>query len=211
MTARQTIRSAHGLLAVALLRSWNKRWSATSEATSLAVFWGDAPGRDIGARAKAARLKGRLYRRARVACGQARRARSGGSDLARDFGNWRVVWGRINRFQRLDARIAPHFDDAKPSIAVPFTSAQWGSLASYGARSYEIEALLRHQRQQLRRGRRIRSQVARVGGDGWRAKRPSQVAPVPDQAAVMRPANCGRSTSSRDLKGHVSRRYAPGL
>ena len=28
------------------------------------------------------------------------------------------------------------FDDAKPSIPVGFTSAQWGSLASFGARRY---------------------------------------------------------------------------
>ncbi|RZM30640.1 MAG: acylase, partial [Sphingomonas sp.] len=40
------------------------------------------------------------------------------------------------RFQRIDDSIQPHFDDAKPSIPVPFTSAQWGSLASFGARPY---------------------------------------------------------------------------
>ena len=32
--------------------------------------------------------------------------------------------------------IDPHFDDTKPSIPVPFTSAIWGSLASFGARAY---------------------------------------------------------------------------
>ena len=47
-----------------------------------------------------------------------------------------MPWGRINRFQRLDDSIVPHFDDAKPSIPVAFTSAQWGSLASFGARPY---------------------------------------------------------------------------
>jgi len=47
-----------------------------------------------------------------------------------------VPWGRINRFQRLDDSIEAHFDDGKPSIAVPFTSGQWGSLASFGAHAY---------------------------------------------------------------------------
>jgi acyl-homoserine-lactone acylase len=56
--------------------------------------------------------------------------------LTRDFGDWRVAWGRINRFQRLDDAITPHFDDSKPSLAIPFTSAQWGSLASFGTRFY---------------------------------------------------------------------------
>jgi acyl-homoserine-lactone acylase len=56
--------------------------------------------------------------------------------LTQDFGNWSVPWGEINRFQRNDAAIVQTFDDAKPSIPVPFTSSQWGSLASFGAKSY---------------------------------------------------------------------------
>src|SRR6185312_7783887 len=56
--------------------------------------------------------------------------------LTADFGSWKTPWGDINRFQRLDDEIAPHFDDAKPSIPVGFTSSLWGSLASFGARTY---------------------------------------------------------------------------
>ncbi len=47
-----------------------------------------------------------------------------------------MPWGEINRFQRNDGQIGQTFDDAKPSTAVPFTSAQWGSLASFGAKRY---------------------------------------------------------------------------
>jgi acyl-homoserine-lactone acylase len=50
--------------------------------------------------------------------------------LAQDFGTWRKPWGDINRFQRLNDDIAPTFSDSAPSLPVPFTSAQWGSLAS---------------------------------------------------------------------------------
>jgi acyl-homoserine lactone acylase PvdQ len=56
--------------------------------------------------------------------------------LTADFGTWRTAWGDINRFQRINDSIAPHFDDAQPSLPVPFTSSLWGSLASFGARSY---------------------------------------------------------------------------
>ena len=56
--------------------------------------------------------------------------------LTRDFGTWRTPWGEINRFQRLTGAIVQRFDDAGPSIPVPFTSARWGSLASFGARTY---------------------------------------------------------------------------
>jgi len=36
----------------------------------------------------------------------------------------------------LTGDIEQPFDDARPSIAVPFTSSQWGSLASFGARRW---------------------------------------------------------------------------
>ena len=56
--------------------------------------------------------------------------------LAADFGNWKTPWGEINRFQRLTDDIVHPFSDAGPSIPVGFTSAIWGSLASFGARQY---------------------------------------------------------------------------
>jgi acyl-homoserine-lactone acylase len=56
--------------------------------------------------------------------------------LTQVFGTWKTPWGEINRFQRIDERIEPKFDDAQPSLAVPFTSGIWGSLASFGARPY---------------------------------------------------------------------------
>jgi len=56
--------------------------------------------------------------------------------LAADFGTWRTPWGQINRFQRLTGDIVQPFNDAGPSVPVPFTSSLWGSLASFGARQY---------------------------------------------------------------------------
>jgi acyl-homoserine-lactone acylase len=56
--------------------------------------------------------------------------------LTRDFGTWKTPWGEINRFQRLTGDIVQPFSDSGPSIPVPFTSARWGSLASFGARAY---------------------------------------------------------------------------
>ena len=49
------------------------------------------------------------------------------------YGKWRVAWGEINRFQRNDGAIAQAFDDKKPSLAVPFPSARWGTLAAFEA------------------------------------------------------------------------------
>ena len=52
--------------------------------------------------------------------------------LQADFGSWRTPWGEINRFQRLTGDVVQPHDDAKPSLAVAFPSAVWGSLASFG-------------------------------------------------------------------------------
>ncbi|MEP7118743.1 MAG: penicillin acylase family protein, partial [Acidobacteriota bacterium] len=53
-----------------------------------------------------------------------------------DFGTWKTAWGDINRFQRISPEIVQPYSDDKPSNPVPFASARWGSLASFGARSY---------------------------------------------------------------------------
>jgi len=52
--------------------------------------------------------------------------------LKEDFGKWDTPWGEINRFQRLDGRIYPVFDDSQPSLPVRLASGIWGSLAAYG-------------------------------------------------------------------------------
>jgi acyl-homoserine-lactone acylase len=62
--------------------------------------------------------------------------RSAAQTLEADFGSWQVPWGEINRYQRLTGDIVQDFDDAAPSIPVAFGSARWGSLASFGSRTY---------------------------------------------------------------------------
>ncbi len=106
---------------IAALRRWDCRWSVTSVPTSLAVYWGEA----IGARA------------ATAGPDQLLQALAAASDkLAADFGSWKTSWGDINRYQRLTGAIVQPFSDAAPSIPVGFTSSRWGSLASFGARTY---------------------------------------------------------------------------
>ncbi|WP_299529649.1 acylase [Ulvibacterium sp.] len=54
--------------------------------------------------------------------------------LTADFGTWRMPWGEVNRYQRLNGDIYQPFDDDKPSIPIGFASGKWGALAAYGAR-----------------------------------------------------------------------------
>lgn len=123
---------------IALLRAWDYRWSADSAATSLAVFWGDQLWRDVSSLAQAERMNVPAYIATRVPPADKLTALAAAAyRLTLDFGDWRTPWGAINRFQRLDDSIQPHFDDAAVSTPVPFTSSQWGSLASFGARTWD--------------------------------------------------------------------------
>jgi len=122
---------------VALLRVWDLRWSASSVPTSLAIFWGDDLRERAGADAKNAGLYLSDYICTKASPQLLLQSLSNASDkLAADFGAWKTPWGDINRFQRLTGDIVQPFNDAAPSIPVGFTSAVWGSLASFGARPY---------------------------------------------------------------------------
>ncbi len=121
---------------VALLRQWNRRWAANSVATSLAVFWGENIRKRVLADAET-EMSVEDYIGKRVPEKQLLQALAEASDkLDADFGSWKTEWGSINRFQRLTSDIVQPFNDAKPSMPVPFTSAVWGSLASFGAHAY---------------------------------------------------------------------------
>jgi acyl-homoserine-lactone acylase len=121
---------------IGLLRKWDFRWGVTSIPTSLAVFWGDEVRRRVGGGRRGGGGSGDDAL-ASAPAEQLLQALAAASDkLAADFGSWKTPWGDINRFQRINDDIAPSFDDAGPSIPVGFTSSQWGSLASFGARAY---------------------------------------------------------------------------
>ncbi|MDE3172706.1 MAG: penicillin acylase family protein [Gemmatimonadota bacterium] len=120
-----------------VLRHWDYRWGINSVATSLAVFWGTDAFRRVGRDAREAGMSAEDYVEHRATPAELLASLAAASDkLTADFGNWQMPWGDINRFQRINDDIDPSFDDAKPSIPVPFTSSLWGSLASFGARPY---------------------------------------------------------------------------
>ncbi len=123
---------------IAMLLSWDHRWSVDSVPTSLAVYWGEDIQRKVGADARRARISAEDYIATRATGKQLYESLAAASDkLTADFGTWKTPWGQINRFQRLSDDIVHPFIDDGPSIPVGFTSAVWGSLASFGARSYK--------------------------------------------------------------------------
>jgi acyl-homoserine lactone acylase PvdQ len=122
---------------IALLRKWDLRWGVTSVPTSLAVFWGEDVRRRVGGGGRRGGGGSPEDAIEKAPAEQLVESLAAASDrLASDFGSWKTPWGDINRFQRLTGDIVQPFNDAGASIPVGFTSSQWGSLASFGARAY---------------------------------------------------------------------------
>jgi acyl-homoserine lactone acylase PvdQ len=128
--------------------------------------------------------------------------------LQADFGTWKTPWGDINRFQRL-----PPFSDAAPSIPVGFTSAVWGSLASFGARPYNgtkkwygtsgnsFVAVVEF-------GKQVRAMAVTAGGESGDPKSPH----FNDQAKRYSTGGLREVYFyPAQLKGHTEKQYHPGI
>ncbi len=115
-----------------MLTGWDRRWSTTSQATSLAVHWGEALFKQEGPKAEAATmplftwLAERTTDADRVAA-----LDTAVAGMTATFGDWRIAWGRINRLQRISGAIDQAFDDRRPSVPIGFTSGNFGSLAAF--------------------------------------------------------------------------------
>jgi len=198
---------------IAVLRAWDFRWDTTSVATSLAVYWGTEVQRQVFRDARQAGLSAETWVAERAGPATLLAALAAASDsLTAAFGTWRVPWGRINRFQRLDDAIEPRFDDARPSISVGFTSSRWGSLASFGARPYpntrawygssgnSFVAVVEF-------GDSVRARAVTAGGEsGDSASRHFDDQARRYATGRLRPVYFYRS----QLAGHTEREYHPG-
>jgi acyl-homoserine-lactone acylase len=122
---------------VEVLRDWDYRYSESSVATSLAVFWGEELMRQSVPDARRLGIYIYDYMAQKTTPDQKLGALLAASNkLVTDFGNWETAWGEINRFQRLTGDIVQPFDDSQPSYPVGFASARWGSLAAIGQRTF---------------------------------------------------------------------------
>jgi acyl-homoserine-lactone acylase len=198
--------------AILTLRAWDFRWSVHSVATTLAVLWGDElwnevkPQADLDKRSTIYDYIARTSAAQRLTALGAVVAR-----LQRDFGTWRVPWGKMNRFQRRNDDIEPNFSDAEPSIGVGFTSSRWGSLASFGARRYpdtsryygssgnSFVAIVEF-------GDRVSARAVSIGGESGDPHSPH----FDDQSARYADGALRRVYFyPEDLVGHIERRYHP--
>jgi acyl-homoserine-lactone acylase len=195
------------------LRNWDHRWSTSSIATALAIFWADDLGRRVGPEARKAGMTADDYSAQKATPQQRLESLVAASDkLAADFGTWKTPWGDINRFQRITDDIEPKFDDSKPSIPIGFTYSRWGSLASFSARAYpgtkkwygtagnSFVAVVDF-------GPRIHARAVTAGGESGHPSTPH----FNDEAERYATGNLREVYYYREqLKGHTERRYHPG-
>ena len=125
--------------AINLLNSWDLRCGVSSVATTLAIEWGQ-------------RLYPAIAKYHGIGMGQVEATREFAAKasarelldplkavlahLQNTFGDWRVSWGTLNRYQRINDNLDPQFDDRLPSIPVGWVSSAWGCLPSFASRYF---------------------------------------------------------------------------
>jgi acyl-homoserine-lactone acylase len=198
---------------IAVLRAWDYRWTGQSVAQSLAMFWADEMMKALGGPADEP-INQKTLRLGKDTPAQ-RKLQALSDAVARltgDFGRWQVPWGEINRLQRISPAIDHPFSDEAASMALPFASGRWGSLASvgsgpkpgtrrwYGTSGNSFVAVVEF-------GPRIRARAVSVGGESGDPSSPH----FNDQSARYAAGDLRPVYFYPDeLKGHIERTYKPG-
>jgi acyl-homoserine-lactone acylase len=197
---------------VARLRAWDYRWGVQSVPNTLANFWGEEMVKRAAGGSFGIGLSSYDAMDAAPASVKLEALAAALGRLARDFGRWDVPWGEVNRFQRVSPAIDHPFTDSGPSIPVGFSSARWGSLASFGAAP-------RHGSRKwygtsgnsfvaaVEFGPRVRAIAVTAGGESGHPESKH----FNDQAERYATGNLRPVYFYPDqLRGHIERTYRPG-
>src|SRR6185437_5313838 len=134
------------------------------------------------------------------------------TELRQRYGNWKIEWGELCRYQRLTGKIVETYDDRKPSLAVGLVSSAFGQLPSfvsrvmpntkkrYGVSGNSFIAAVEF-------GKKVTAKTVVTGGESSDPKSPH----FTDQAEMY--IN-GRFKDvlfyKEDVEKHVEREYHPG-
>ncbi len=198
---------------IELLRQWNLETGADSVATSLAHFYGmnylerDVTPEGLSEMERIDYLGTETKAAERLEVFAATIAM-----LSDDFGDWRIPWGEINRFQRLSGDIDLRYDDDEPSLAVGMANSRWGALADFGAKRHEGTKRLYGNNGNsfvavVEFGDRVRAKSILVGGQSNDPDSPH----FDDQAPLYVAQQFKEVAYYReDVDRRVQERYAPG-
>jgi acyl-homoserine-lactone acylase len=198
---------------IAMLRAWDHHTSEESIATAVAIFWGQS----LIAQNPAAALEFDepvfLHLVDHTTDNERLDALAAAvATLTKDYGQWYMPWGAINRYQRLNDDIVPDFDDSMPSLPIAMTSSKWGALAAftpdepkknsriYGVSGNSFIAAIEF-------GPTVHAKVLTCGGESGDPASSHFV----DQAQMYRHGVFRDALLTReDVLAHAARRYHPG-
>jgi acyl-homoserine-lactone acylase len=198
---------------IAALRGWDMRYTLESVPTSLAIYWVQDLAATFGPIAKSHEVLVLDYIQAALTPRQRLDALVRASDkLTADFGTWQTAWGEINRFQRVTGDLVQPFDDSKPSLPIPYASANWGALAAYGMTSKQTTKRIYGERGNsfvavVEFGPRITARSILVGGQSGDPASPH----FADQAEMFARGEFKEVLFYKeDVERSLERRYHPG-
>jgi acyl-homoserine lactone acylase PvdQ len=124
---------------VGLLQQWDRRSAVHSIATTLAVEWATRmaryaprPGTAEEATHALAIVDGEIAHS--TAAQKISELEAVIADLRQRFGDWKIEWGEINRYQRLTGKIVETYDDRLSSQPTGLVSSAFGALPSFQSR-----------------------------------------------------------------------------
>ena len=199
--------------AIETLRNWDYRTSEKSVPMTLAHFYGTLYGRTGKRPDGLSDMELMEY----LGSGSPFEERLGTfrkviDQLEADFGSWKIPWGDVNRYQRINGDIRQPFDDSKPSIPIGLASGRWGALAAYGARYTNNTKKLYGTRGNsfvavVEFGERVRAKSLLAGGQSGDPDSPH----FDDQAEMYRKANFKEVPYYReDVMARAEETYHPG-
>ncbi len=106
--------------AVVVLQQWNRDSALDSQAMTVLSYWVNI-------------YNGRNFKREEDAYPALRALEQTLSELARDWGTWRVAWGEVNRLQRTHTSGQEAFSDERPSLPVAGGPSALGNIFTFGA------------------------------------------------------------------------------
>ncbi len=198
---------------VETLRGWDLRYGVSSVPTALAVYWGQEMVRASRSVADAAEIPVIDYIQTRLTPVDRLQALvRATAKLDTDFGTWQTPWGEINRFQRASGDVRQQYDDGRPSLPVPFTSAVWGSLASFGMSAPQTTKRIYGDRGNsfvavVEFGKRVRAKSILAGGNNA-----NPASPYFQNQAEMYSRGQFKDVLfyKNDIERHLVRKYHPG-
>jgi len=122
-----------------LLQQWDKRSGVHSVATTLAIEWASRmtkyapkPGTIEESTYALAAVDGEMARS--TAAEKLNELSAAIADLKTRFGDWKIEWGDVCRYQRLTGKITETYDDRQPSLPSGLVSSAFGALPSFQSR-----------------------------------------------------------------------------